>query len=162
MPQWRRSTEECLNGGAQNEVGTMYNFSVGMFIVIGVAILFLGITAVIWLHDSNDLKNMSMGKYVWMHFLRVLIIFVIVWVGVMCFNAGQGSVISSPFPYSQQLRSGNVYTLLAEVKDRKSYILLVRSREHDFRAIRITGAPPPPRFRLVNGRPVAVTTATGK
>ncbi len=142
----------------------MYNFSVGMFMVIGVTILFLGVIAAMWLHGSDNLKNMSMEKYVGMHLLRVLIIFVVVLVGLLCFIAGKGSVIDNPLPYSQQLSTGELYTLLAGVKDGKTRVLLVRNGKNNFRAIRVVGTVPPPHFRLVDGKPVsvAVTTATGK
>ena len=90
------------------------------------------------------------------------ILYIVVVAAILGSTSGQGSVVSAPLSYTKQLSTGEQYTLFAGVKDRKSHILLVRSGKHNFRAIRITGALPPTHFVLIDGKPVAVTTATGK
>ncbi len=91
--------------------------------------------------------------------LLVAVMAMAVWLGI---EIGRGLVILYPLFYSQQLREGKVYTLLADVEDGETSILLLRNEKDKLRIIRIIGPSPPPHFKLVCGKPDAVTITSGK
>jgi len=75
-------------------------------------------------------------------------------------RSGNGTVVSQPLPYAQQLKAGVMYTRYACIQDGECVVLSIKTIRYDnepsdFFAIR-TESKPPEHFAMFDGVPVEI------
>ncbi|HEC93767.1 MAG TPA: hypothetical protein ENI56_00095 [Candidatus Kaiserbacteria bacterium] len=148
----------------------MYNLSFPGWDVVFVSIIVFAALTVAIFHLTGHFSHRDGGGEIAkvLFFLGSLAIVTLIIISVgWGYQFGKGSVVATPLPYAQQLNTfaggeDNDYIVIAESRSGKDRILFLRSGDGVFHTIRVKGKLPPTHFRLVNEKPVSVTTVAGK